>query len=347
MKFFRPLTEIKNAPPSLISAGAFWASRGALRGGKIKDSFRFLEIASKTQDSFYGVLATEVLGHDITLDFNLPPLRSKYIKWLNRIPGGQRAFALLQIGETYHASRELRYLWEEMTPSQRQQTMVLAAQTHMAGLSFRVADIFRREQNEHWYAALYPIPDFETTKPIRVDQALILAVMRQESGFNPRARSWAKASGLMQLMPATAAFISRDRRFRNTRRHELMDPALNIHLSEDYILHLFDEPPVNGDIVRLLAAYNGGPGNLNKWMRKVAHGGDILMLLESLPSRETRFYVKNVLTNYWIYRKRLGQNGEVVASIAAGKSQDTPVDAHLHGQSCNLTQLSERCAYQP
>ncbi|MGC6485577.1 MAG: lytic transglycosylase domain-containing protein [Candidatus Puniceispirillales bacterium] len=347
MVFFRPLTEAEKAPAALVSAGAFWASRGALRRGEIDDSFRFLEIASRSQDSFYGMLAAEALGQDITLDFSLPPLRADYITWLNSIPGGQRAFALLQVGETYHASRELRYLWEEMTLDQRRQTMVLAARTHMAGLSFRTADILRREHDQHLYAGLYPIPDFETGDPIRVDQALLLAVMRQESGFNPRARSWAKASGLMQLMPSTAAFIARDRRFRGSRRHDLMIPEINIRLGEDYILHLFDEPPVNGDLVRLLAAYNGGPGNLNKWMRKVNHGGDTLMLLESLPSRETRFYVKNVLTNYWIYRKRLGKDGEVLASIAAGDGQEPPADAHLLGQSCSLTRLSERCAEQP
>ena len=347
MVFFQPLAEHQTAAPALVSAGAFWASRGALRRGEIEASFRYLEIAAGPQDSFYGMLAAEALGQDITLDFDLPPLRDDFITWLNSIPGGQRTFALLQVGETYHASRELRYLWEEMTVDQRQQTMVLAARTHMAGLSFRTADILRREQNTHWYAALYPIPDFQTAEAIRVDQALLLAVMRQESGFNPRAKSWAKASGLMQLMPATAAFIARDRRFRGSRRHDLMIPEINIQLGEDYILHLIDEPPVNGDLIRLLAAYNGGPGNLNKWMRKVNHGGDTLMLLESMPSRETRFYVKNVLTNYWIYRKRLGKNSDVLASIVAGGGQPAQPSDQLLGQSCMLTKLSERCAHQP
>ncbi|MEG9862527.1 MAG: lytic transglycosylase domain-containing protein [Parvularculales bacterium] len=347
MTFFRPLAEATGAPSYLISAGAFWASRGALQHGEVDASFRFLEIAAKTQDSFYGMLAAEVLGQDITLDFNLPRLNEEYISWLNSIPGGRRAFALLQVGETYHASRELRYLWDEMNSGQREQTMVLAARTHMAGLSFRAADILLQEKDQHWYAALYPIPDFETEEPIRVDQALLLAVMRQESGFNPRAQSSAKASGLMQLMPATAAFIARDRRYRGSRRHDLMNPEINIRLGEAYILHLFKEDIVSGDFVRLLAAYNGGPGNLKKWSRKVDHGGDILMLLESLPSRETRFYVKNVLTNYWIYRKRLGRDGEALGLIAAGEGQNPPVDFHLHGQTCDLTMLSERCAQQP
>jgi soluble lytic murein transglycosylase-like protein len=145
-------------------------------------------------------------------------------------------------------------------------------------------------------------------------------------------------------MPATAAFIARDRRFRDTKRHQLMIPEVNIQLGEDYILHLLDESPVEGDLVRLLAAYNGGPGNLRKWMGKVDHGGDTLMLLESLPSRETRFYVKNVLTNLWIYRKRLGQDASIVGSIASGVEADyNPRGAHAEGYPCQLMRLSDRC----
>jgi len=343
MNFLRTLADHDDAPEALVSSAAFWASRGALRKGEVEESFRFLDIAARYQDTFYGTLAAEALGQDIRLDFSLPPLDPVFIAWLSEQPGGRRALALLQVGETYHASRELRYLWKEMNWEQRHQVMALAAHTHMAGLSFRAADIFRRENGETWYGALYPIPDFETSEPIRVDQALLLAVMRQESGFNPRAKSWAKASGLMQLMPSTAAFIARDHRFRDTKRHDLMVPAINIRLGEEYILHLLEEPQIKGDLVRLLAAYNGGPGNLRKWTGKINHGGDTLMLLESLPSRETRFYVKNVMTNLWIYRKRLGQDAQSVASLASGKMAEYSPFAYNGGSHCTLTRLSERC----
>jgi len=343
MTFLRTLADHEDAPAALMSSAAFWASRGALRMGEVEESFRFLDIAARHQDTFYGTLAAEALGQDIGLDFSLPKIDPAFIAWLSDQPGGRRVFALLQVGETYHASRELRYLWKEMDWVQRHQVMTLAAHTHMAGLSFRAADIFRREIGETWYGALYPVPDFETDAPIRVDQALLLAVMRQESGFNPRAKSWAKASGLMQLMPSTAAFIARDRRFRDTRRHDLMIPEVNIRLGEDYILHLLEEPLIEGDLVRLLAAYNGGPGNLRKWINKVNHGGDTLMLLESLPSRETRFYVKNVMTNLWIYRKRLGQEALSVASLASGTAAAYSPFAFNGGTHCMLMRLSERC----
>ena len=124
-----------------------------------------------------------------------------------------------------------------------------------------------------------------------------------------------------------------------------MVPAVNIKIGEDYILHLLKEPLIEKDMVKLLAAYNGGPGNLRKWMRKVNHGGDTLMLLESLQARETRFYVKNVMTNLWIYRKRLGQNALAVSNLAGqGKATYAPFQGQQDNRVCMLTKLNEKCA---
>jgi soluble lytic murein transglycosylase-like protein len=344
LDLFRSLAKSKDASATLIASSAFWASRGELRQGNAEASFDFLALAARHQDTFYGILAAEALGQDVNLDFDLPAVSPRFIDWLMARPGGQRMFALLQVGETYHASREMRYLWEEMNNSQHVEAMTLAARSHMAGLSFRAADIIRQRGSGYYYGGLYPVPDFKTADPIRIDQALLLAVMRQESGFNPRAKSWAKASGLMQLMPATAAFISRDRRFRDSRRHDLMVPEINIKISEDYILHLLDEALIEEDLVKLLAAYNGGPGNLKKWMNGINYNDDTLMLLESLPSRETRFYVKNVMTNLWIYRKRLNQDAPAIAHLVAmGLAQYTPFAGTGHKGDCQLTKLSERC----
>lgn len=345
LTFFHVLAVQDKAPSALTSAAAYWASRGELRLNNVDASFRFLDIASRYQDTFYGTLAAEALGQDITLDFTLPTVTPSFLNWLNNAPGGRRMFGLLQVGETYHASREMRYLWESMTDEQHLQAMSFAAKTHMAGMSFRTADIIRHRSNVYYYGGLYPIPDFETNAPIRIDQSLLLAIMRQESGFNPRAKSSAKASGLLQLMPATAAFITRDASYRGSRRHDLMIPGINIKIAEDYILHLLKERLIDNNMVKLLAAYNGGPGNLNKWTRRVNHGGDTLMLLESLPSRETRFYVKNVMTNFWIYSKRLNQDATATANLAAtGNAYFKPFSADGGTiNACVLTKLSERC----
>ena len=80
-------------------------------------------------------------------------------------------------------------------------------------------------------AALFPIPPWQPESGFIVDRALIYALMRQESAFNPRAKSVDGARGLMQLMPATAGFVARQR-FRGSRRNRLFDPALNLELGQ-------------------------------------------------------------------------------------------------------------------
>jgi soluble lytic murein transglycosylase-like protein len=142
--------------------------------------------------------------------------------------------------------------------------------------------------------------------------------VRQESAFNPRAKSPDGARGLMQLMPSTASFIARDRGFRKRKRKQLFEPETNLELGQRYITHLLEHDLVRGDLFRLATAYNGGPGNLSKWQRKMDYKGDALMFIESLPSRETRLFIERVLANLWIYRKRLGQPAPSLDGIASG-----------------------------
>jgi len=82
------------------------------------------------------------------------------------------------------------------------------------------------------------------------------------------------------------------------------------------------EPHIKGDLVRMLAAYNGGPGNLNKWLRKLDHRNDPFLLIESIPARETRNYVKGVISYLFIYRNQLGQPMPSLLDLVSGQQQD-------------------------
>jgi soluble lytic murein transglycosylase-like protein len=315
-QFFRSLVDLPGVSPGRRSAAAFWAHRVELRAGNAAESIEYLTIAAQEIDSFYGAVAREALGQKIALSFDLPLMHGRFIEWLAARPGGQRTFGLLQIGNTHSAERELRYLWMEMPDEFKVSAMRLASEHGMAGLSFRIAEIIRKDTGKSWYGALYPQPMFQAD--FSIDEALVWAVSRQESGFNPRAKSRAKAAGLMQLMPATASFIAKDRGYRGRKRHELFDPAVNLRLGQTYLQHLLDEPLIENSLVRLLAAYNGGPGNLRKWLRKVDHQNDPFLLVESMPARETRNYVKNVISNLGIYRLRFNQPSPALTSLAAG-----------------------------
>jgi soluble lytic murein transglycosylase-like protein len=148
---------------------------------------------------------------------------------------------------------------------------------------------------------------------------LIFAFMRQESSFDPLAKSPDGARGLMQLMPRTAAALDRNREFKGRQRAELYDPTLNMSLGQRYLSQLLRSKRVGNDVLRLAAAYNAGPGNLGRWERRMDYGHDPLMFIETLPTLETRLFVERVLTNLWIYRQRFGQATPTLHALASGR----------------------------
>ncbi len=341
LNFFRQLAEMDSAPDRLIAAAAYWTSRGELRQHNIAQSYKYLDKAARFHETFYGTLANETLGQEVQVNFTLPEVKSGFIQKLNSSQSGRRIFALLQIGKTSDAAREMRYIWKELNKDEQKQAMALAAKTHMADVAFRSADIVAENEGKRYLGATYPIPDFNIEEPLKVDQALIFSIIKQESKFDPRAKSSAQASGIMQIMPATAAYITKNNSYKKNQRHDLLKPHVNITIGQDYILYLLETAIVDQDLVRLLAAYNGGPGNLQKWTKIINHQDDMLMLLESIQSRETRQYVKNVITNLWIYRKQFGQQASAIANLTAGgKATYEPSPGR---GNCHVLKISHTC----
>ncbi|HEY9900203.1 MAG TPA: lytic transglycosylase domain-containing protein [Pantanalinema sp.] len=125
-----------------------------------------------------------------------------------------------------------------------------------------------------------------------LDPLLVVAVMRVESGFAPRARSRVGARGLMQLMPSTAAWAARKVSMRDFSAEGLEDPDTNIRLGCWYLSYLRRQFP--GDLHAMLAAYNGGEGNVARWKRQPE------ALEAAYP--ETRAYVRRSIRAYRIYR---------------------------------------------
>ena len=150
----------------------------------------------------------------------------------------------------------------------------------------------------------YPIIDMPDGKP---ERALLLAVARQESNFEPNARSHAGARGLMQLMPATARAVSRSIKTRYSRTRLTTDPAYNIRLGRAYLAALIKQ--YGGSYVLAIAAYNAGPGAVRRWIRTNGDprldDEDVIDWIEAIPYSETRNYVQRVLENLQVYRRRL------------------------------------------
>ncbi len=133
----------------------------------------------------------------------------------------------------------------------------------------------------------------------RLEKELVLGLIKQESAFDHRARSYANAYGLMQLIPATArdmAFLAGSRLRNNS---QLFDPEFNIHLGTLYLKQL--KRQFKNDKAKMLAAYNAGPHRVKRW-EKFAFADQTDGFIENIEYEQTRNYVKHVLKNYWAYK---------------------------------------------
>ncbi len=299
------------------SAAAYWAARAFLAARQPTRVNPLLAKAAQNPRTFYGLLAARTLGEIPVFEWELPKLSAGEMNLLLQAPAAKRALGLIQVGENSRAELELKRFTGALSPKLAHILLGLTAKANLPALAYRLGRLLERKSGDHYDAALYPMPDWVPKDGYDIDRAMIFALIRQESGFKPKAKSRAGARGLMQLMPRTAGFMA-GKRFRGHRRHELFDPEYNIELGQSYVQHLLEFPGIEGNLFFTAAAYNGGPGNLNKWRRTSEYKNDPLLFIESIPSRETRVFVERVLTNLWIYRYRLGQPTPSLNAIAAG-----------------------------
>ena len=158
---------------------------------------------------------------------------------------------------------------------------------------------------------LYPLAFWPTVRAAAVDRGvdplLVVAIMRQESRFDPDARSPADAYGLLQLLPSTAERIAaRDPSLPRPDPERLTDPSVNVPIAVAYLAQLSSD--FGGDVLKTTAAYNGGEAAVTKWEQRTA-GLEPDEFVESITYRETRDYVKRVVGNYRVYRRMWGTDG--------------------------------------
>ena len=316
------------------SAAAYWAARAAIASGSPEFAPDFLRIATRSPATFYGMIAERELGLEAGADpqayilaqagFGPAPatggdgeiLRTAYTalsgpalaRLVKTDVRAKRAVALAQIGRTAEAGQELRAgLATAETEAQRRLWTTLAIEIN--GPVEAPARHTRGFDPDD-----YPTPRLEPTGGFTVDKALVYALVRQESRFNPNAVSSAGAIGLMQLMPQAAARALGDDKILSD-SSPLYDPATNLRAGQDYLQLLMQA--TGGDMLRAVAAYNGGPGTLLRTEQSVGNG-DALLLMESMPAPETRAYVQKVMAAYWIYRRMFGERGRSLDAVASG-----------------------------
>ncbi|HRQ83194.1 MAG TPA: lytic transglycosylase domain-containing protein [Azospirillaceae bacterium] len=211
--------------------------------------------------------------------------------------------------------------------------LALAERGGMAALALQLGNLVAAPDGGAYDGALYPLPHWKPRDGFQVDRAMLYAVARLESRFDPDLVARTGASGLLQIMPATARYVrNRHEDIDDASRAALLDPADNLEMGQRYIAELMQMPIVGNNMFYLGAAYNAGPGNLARWRKQFRDVKDPLLFIESLPFGETREYLEKFLANYWIYRLRLGQDVSSLDDVAAGRwPLYTPLD-NLHSK---------------
>ncbi|MDB5474827.1 MAG: soluble lytic murein transglycosylase [Phenylobacterium sp.] len=324
------------------AAGAFWAARAAEQLGEADHARSFLRAAAQSSDTFYGMIAERRLRLTSGAPA-APPSIDSLIRAAYRMPAPEvaafmrendrahRAAALAQIGRLQECGQELRAGLALARSEDERARWAKLADVLGVGSEEPVAGSARRIR-----ASLdYPIPDLQPRAGFTLDRALVYAIVRQESGFNPDAVSPKGAVGLMQLMPESAARAAGDDKLKSD-TSPLFDPSYNLRVGQDYLTWLM-ERGTGYDILKVVAAYNGGPGLVAKTAQAVGAEADDLLLIESIPAFETRAYVQKVVAAYWTYRQLFGQETKTLDALATGAREiDTRLDLANAGRTAQL-----------
>jgi soluble lytic murein transglycosylase len=311
-KNFEIAAQSKYASSWMLASGAYWTARANMRLGNVKTVSKWLSVGMDAPRTFYGLLSTRALGRDFDFDWKTPTFTAANRDILAKIPAGNRAIALVEAGQMDLAQNELIRV-SPASQEERDALLAYAGYANLPGLGMRMASALASPEN-NYDGALYPFGPWQPPGGFTLDPALLHAIMRQESRFDPEAESPSGARGLMQLMPSTA------KRVAGGKELVLEDPEINLEIGQRYLERLMKEPTVKGDLFYLLIAYNAGPGNLAKWKKRWPDVKDPLLFIELIPSAETRAYVEYVLANYWIYRMKEDKPVPSLDAIAQGQT---------------------------
>lgn len=308
-------------------AGAhYWAARARLAAGETDGVTQHLEAAAQRPWTFYGQLAEAQLGRESELQFEPPEVTDDVIiRIVERYPAARRAAALAQLGRLSEVESELRRLHADLQPEDDRDFLTLAIALQAPAAQLRAAEYGGRDVA----AGFCPTTSFEPENGFSLDRAVLYAIVRQESYFNPKAVSVSNARGLMQLLPSTARDMDRSHNYRSAPA-PLFEPGRNMRLGQDYIQWLITEFHSDGDLGRVFAAYNGGPGWLSRWLQTQPSDIDPLLVLEMMPRAESRDYAERALSHMALCRKRYGQPTPEMDRLASGQPAIyTPLDRRL------------------
>jgi len=294
------------------TAAVYWQARSAEKLGDAESAKQiYRQIFNGGEESYYQTLsqrALERLGHPVQ-----EAKLSKPMAGADADPaiGSEVSFHLSRARELtalgFHglAITELDQVNRYANPKNRLQPLLMREYfvNQAYGRSLNLASqlpISQSERNFYRYPLAYWELVQQKAQERELDPHLILALIRQESLFDARARSPATALGLMQLIPPTAARVAKQLGLPAPSQEKLFDPELNVALGTQYLKDLLAR--YSNNWFKAIAAYNAGEAAVDRWEREIATD-DIEEFVERIPYIETRGYVKLVLRNHRIYKR--------------------------------------------
>lgn len=282
----------------------YWRARSLqLAKGDTPEALQLYLPVAKERD-FYGFLAADRIGQPPRIGHQPLQIDPQLLHKVRSSAGIRRALELYERGQIVDARREWYHASRLFS---RDELIAQAKLAHDMGWHFPAIRTISLAQ--HWddldirFPMAYRGALVRTAQLRGVDSSWVYAITRQESGFMDDARSHAGATGLMQVMPATARETARRLGIKLKSNHQILDPALNIQLGTAYLSQVHRQFGQNR--ILATAAYNAGPQRVRQWLRDTKEL-DFDVWVESLPFDETRQYVQNVLTYAVIYGDKLG-----------------------------------------
>ena len=322
----------ENPDSELAAQASFWVGKWAMQLGRQNDAQQSFEyVLSHYPDSYYAWRSASLLGWQVgdftTVRSQLPQIL-KPSQQAIPLAGSTTLKELYLLGQEQDAwARWQTEFTNRLHPTVAEQftdgLMRLGVNNNLDGifmlssLSFREpqaekADYQKIRQQAGYWQSLYPFPFADaierSAQERQMNPLLITALIRQESRFEPAIESAVGATGLMQLMPETADWVSKQVKLKE---YKLSNPIDNIKMGTwylDYTHHEYDN-----NSLFAVASYNAGPGSVADWISKYGFS-DPDKFVEQIPYPETRGYVESVFGNYWNYLRLY--NPEVSKKLA-------------------------------
>lgn len=288
--------------PQTRSKGFFWAGRAAAQAGDQGAANRYYEMAAQYPEYFYGLLALDRLGRSAPAYAAAAPVQPTQLQRdaYYASPINQALIALASSGHTWQTKRKFYTAAanQALTEVDLQLVGDAARDLHLPELAVVVGRTAPEKGFTGFTSVGFPV----VQTPSGADWTMVHAISRQESEFDDYRVSHAGAQGLMQLMPGTAREQAGKLGVVYMSASLMTDQQYNIQLGDGYFRRMLN---TYGSYPLAVAAYNAGPGNVNKWLRQNGdpRNGSIGWVdwIERIPIFETRNYVQRVVENAVVY----------------------------------------------